>query len=392
MDFSRVDLDPENAAFLEEVRAFVDEFVTDEVLAEVRRSGSKHDATVLQEMGRLGWLLPRRPREQGGAGLSKLHAELLEHELNRSHVPMMVIGTTSLVLAAVEKHCPPDLAEEVRAGYAAGRTFICLGYTEPDSGSDIAAARTRAVRDGDGWVINGSKMFTTEAHHCQYTFLITRTDPEVRKHRGLTMFLVPLDTPGVEIRELPTIGDERTNVVYYTDVRISDRYRMGEVNGGWAVLRGPLDEEHGEDRHREVGSLSIAGEAPGHLLVEVLDAAVRWATTPADGGSRPIDDAAVRDGLGWIATEVDAAAAVPDPFGRVSTAEALIRSSAELLRIVGPRALLRRGAAGAIEDGIFEETHRMAQAPAIRGGTIEIFRNLTAQHVLGLPRQLPPAA
>ena len=100
------------------------------------------------------------------------------------------------------------------------------------------------MRDGDEWVINGQKIFTTSAQNCEHVFLITRTDPTLPKHKGLTMFLVPMDAPGIEVQALPTVGDERTNLTYYGDVRLSDRYRLGEVNNGWSVLHGPLDAEH----------------------------------------------------------------------------------------------------------------------------------------------------
>ena len=113
-----------------------------------------------------------------------------------------------------------------------GHVRLCLGYTEPEGGSDVATCKTRAVRDGDCWVINGSKMFTTGAHNCQYVFLITNTDPDAPKHKSLTMFLVPLDSPGIEIQGIRTVDGDRTNIVYYSDVRVDDKYRLGEVNDG----------------------------------------------------------------------------------------------------------------------------------------------------------------
>ena len=142
----------------------------------------------------------------------------------------------------MKKYGQPELVAELKPKVAKGEVRFCLGYTEPDGGSDIAAAKTRAVQEGDEWVINGSKMFTTGAHMSQYIFLITRTDPEQPKHRGLTMFLVPTDWPGVEVHALQTIGEERTNITYYGDVRLPDLYRIGPVNDGWTVVHGPLDQ------------------------------------------------------------------------------------------------------------------------------------------------------
>jgi alkylation response protein AidB-like acyl-CoA dehydrogenase len=225
MDFSRVPLDAEGQKFLDEVRSFMTEHVTEDVLEEERRTGSGFNERVHLALGRRGWIMPAWPAERGGAGLDPVRARILELEMRRAEVPSITHGTTRLVLSAVEKSGQPDLVAELLPGVAAGTVRFCLGYTEPDGGSDIAAAKTRAVRDGDEWVINGSKIFTTGAQNCQYTFLITRTDPELPKHRGLTMFLVPLASEGVEIQAIRTYGGERTNIVYYSDVRISDRYR-----------------------------------------------------------------------------------------------------------------------------------------------------------------------
>ena len=127
---------------------------------------------------------------------------------------------------------------------ARGTVRLTLGYSEPDGGSDIAGAKTRAVRDGDEWVINGQKIFTTNAQHSQYTFLITRTDPDAAQAPGPDHVPVPAGHPGDRNPGAAHVGDERTNIVYYSDVRISDRYRVGEVNNGWSVLHGPLDAEH----------------------------------------------------------------------------------------------------------------------------------------------------
>ena len=170
-----------------------------------------------------------------------MRRRIWELEISRAHTPWFHWGTTAMVAKAVAQFASPDLADEVLPGVLAGRLRLCLGYTEPEGGSDIATCKTRAVRDGDHWIINGSKMFTSNAHNAHYVFLITNTDPDGPKHKSLTMFLVPLDAPGVEIQGIRTIDGDRTNITYYSDVRIPDRYRIGEVNGGWTVLRGALD-------------------------------------------------------------------------------------------------------------------------------------------------------
>ena len=148
-------------------------------------------------------------------------------------------GTTSVVARLVKQFGAPELADAVLPGVLSGEIRLCLGYTEPEGGSDVATCKTRAVREGDGssWVINGSKMFTSNAQNAKYVFLLTNTDPQGPKHKNLTMFLVPLDSPGIEIQGIRTLDGDRTNIVYYSDVRVDDLYRIGEVNGGWTVMR-----------------------------------------------------------------------------------------------------------------------------------------------------------
>jgi alkylation response protein AidB-like acyl-CoA dehydrogenase len=390
MDFSPLELEGEDALIREEVRRVLAEKVTGEVRAEVERTGSSWDESLYLTLGERGWILPERPPEEGGAGLSPLQAEILQLELDRADAPLMPLGLTRLTSPAVERFGRPDLAEELIPRIARGEIRICLGYTEPDGGSDVAAAKTRAVRDGEDWVVNGSKMFTTEAQHCQYAFLLTRTNPDVPKHKGLTMFLMPLDSDGVEIGPIHTVGGERTNVVYFTDARVSDRFRLGEVDDGWRVLMGPLAAEHGEGHMPEVTPVTGMGKIPVAALENALDSAVRWAAD--DGGGAPrFADPVVRWRLAEVAIKAEGAAACKDPMGRVYGSLACIEGCAELLDVVGPEAVIKAHNEGAIQDGAMEAAHRFAQGTAIYGGTVEVFKNMVAQHVLGLPRQLPAA-
>lgn len=392
MDFSVVDLDAGAAAFAEEVHDFIATHVTAAVHEEELRTGAGFNAGLHTAMAAKGWIVPAWPAERGGAGLDRLRLRILGLAMERAHAPLITLSTTRLVLSAVERYATPELADEVIPRVVAGEVRFCLGYTEPDGGSDIAGAKTRAVRDGDQWYITGQKIFTTGAQNCQYTFLITRTDPDAPKHKGLTMFLVPLDSAGVEIGPIRTVGGERTNVVYYADVCVADRYRLGPVNGGWSVLRGPLDEEHfGAGVNDGLDDLSI-GSGWARLQGEAIDAARRWAARRRPDGTRPIDDPLVRSRLGGLALEVEAALATPGPMGRICAAETITRGAAELMDLVGPEALLPYGADGAVEDGLIDYVHRFAQGTSIYGGTTEVFRNIVAQHVLGLPRPAYPGS
>jgi alkylation response protein AidB-like acyl-CoA dehydrogenase len=394
MDFSFVPLDRGQRALAARAREFFAEQVTPEVLEHERVTGDGFNEQLHLALGKRGWIMPEWPAERGGAGLDPVSARLVEHEMYRAKAPLITLSTTRLAVTAVERYADPSIREGLLKGVAAGTVRLCLGYTEPDGGSDIAAAKVRAVRDGDEWLINGSKIFTTGAHNCQYTFLITRTDPDAPKHKGLTMFLVPLDTPGVEIQAIRTYGGERTNVVYFGDVRVSDTARLGGVNEGWAVLRGPLDREHGLGGDEIARKLS--GFPPGRVycleLARALEAAVAWALTPGPDGTRPADDPRVRYQLGKVKTELEAALATPDLMGRIKGSDAFITGAAALTDLLGPDGVLCEGTPDAPGGGRIDYAHRYAQGTATYGGTVEVYRAMVAEHVLGLPRPAYPGA
>jgi alkylation response protein AidB-like acyl-CoA dehydrogenase len=393
MNFSTVDLTPEQQRFAEEVRSVLDEIVTPEVHEHERVTGDGFNEGVHLALGSRGWLFPAWPIEEGGAGLDRVCQRILALELDRHDVPSVTMSTTNLVWAAVAQSAEPELAARLKPEVAAGRVRFCLGYSDPEGGSDIAASHLRAVQEGDEWVLNGAKMFTTGAHNCQYTFLITRTDPSLPKHKGLTMFLVPLDAPGVEIQAIRTYGGERTNAVYYADVHVPDRYRMGGVNDGWTTLRGPLDAEHGSGRADDGLSEIAQGASYLRVFERAIDATARWAkrSTRPDG-TLVAEDPAFLDRLGAQLVQHEAGLVTPGLMGRNKGSLALIAGAAELVDLIGPEALLAHGADGAIEDGAVDFAHRFAQGTATYGGTTEVFKGMIAQHVLGLPRATFPGS
>jgi alkylation response protein AidB-like acyl-CoA dehydrogenase len=253
----------------------------------------------------------------------------------------------------------------------------------------VASVTTRSVRQDDGdWVIDGQKMFTSGAHLAQYVFLLTRSNPDVPKHRGLTLFLVPLDTPGIEIQPVQTVGDERTNITYYTGVRVSDHYRVGDVDGGWSVLAYALEIEHGG----------------GFVLYqrELCEAAVAWAREARRGGQPVLADPRARERLARAAihTEVshvlelrtlwNGAEHLPDgavgAMAKLWSSERLASDARDLLDLAAPDSLLSRGAPGAAGDGRFEFSYRHAAGTRIYGGSSEIMRSVIAQKALGMPR------
>ncbi|ORW50052.1 acyl-CoA dehydrogenase [Mycobacterium paraense] len=392
MDFSRVELSAEDEAFRDEARNFLSTHMTDEVRRRDRETGDNFDEGLHLKFGAAGYLEAEwKPESEGG--FSRVRRRIWEQEKRRAHVPWVTWGTTAMVARSVAKFGRPEVRDEVLPKVFSGEVRLCLGYTEPEGGSDVATCKTRAVRDGDAWIINGSKMFTTGAHNCQYVFLITNTAPEAPKHKSLTMFLVPLDSPGIEIQGLRTVDGDRTNIVYYSDVRVDDKYRLGDVNAGWTVLREPLNVEHGAVAAAPDGlqDTSIMMHQAGSLA-EAVDNAAASVTRPGPDGRRLIDDKSVVYRLGRSAARLEVALSSPSIYGRVAIAQTMRDISPDLMDILGAASTLPFGTDGAADDGSAEYAFRFAPLVGIYGGTLEVFRNMIGQYALGLgkPNYSPP--
>jgi alkylation response protein AidB-like acyl-CoA dehydrogenase len=388
MDFSRVELSPEDQAFSEETRAFVAEHVTDEVLRRDREFGENFDVGVHLALGEAGYLTSEWKLESEG-GFTALRRRIFELEIGRAHTPWYHWGTTSVVARLVRQFGAPELTSAVLPGVLSGEIRLCLGYTEPEGGSDVATCKTRAVRDGDGssWVINGSKMFTSNAQNARYVFLLTNTDPQAPKHKSLTMFLVPLDSPGVEIQGIRTIDGDRTNIVYYSDVRVDDLYRIGEVNAGWTVMRFALDAEHGLTDREDHGlqNISVMSEH-GRVMAQAVDKAAALLAQPGPDGRCPLDDDSVKYRLGRSIARMEAALSTPGAYGRVALAQTMRDVSTDLMDLLGTVSALPADAKGSADGGAAEHLFRHALPTGIYGGTMEVFRNMIAQHELKLGR------
>jgi 3-oxocholest-4-en-26-oyl-CoA dehydrogenase alpha subunit len=392
MDFSAVELSTEDTQFRDQLRAFLDKHVTDEVRRRDRETGENFDEGVHEALGAEGYLASDWKDESEG-GFSSLHRRIWNLEIGRAHTPWFHWGTTAMVAKTVRQFGSAELADEVLPGVLSGRIRLCLGYTEPEGGSDVATCKTRATRDGTGWIINGSKMFTSNAHNAKYVFLLTNTDPDAPKHKNLTMFLVPMDTPGIEIQPLRTIDGDRTNIVYYSDVRVDDKYRIGDVNGGWAVLRGALDVEHGTAEGEDDGLQRIAVMSEQlTLMAEAIDKIAALVAQPGPDGRRLIDDKSVAYRLGRSIARTEAALSTPGMFGRVANAQTMRDVSPELMDLLGTASALPVDTNGAADDGGAEYIFRLASPTGVYGGTLEVFRNMIAQHELGLgrPNYSPP--
>lgn len=385
---------PSSAAFRREAQAFVVEHVTPDTAERAHRSGTMHDWDLHRALAHRGWLTASWPVELGGQGRHPADVMALLDELARVEAPFDGWVTTMSACGALIAKGSEEQRRTVLPAVAAGEAIIALGFSEPESGSDVAAAATRAVRDGDGWVINGQKMFTSLAHEARWVLLLTRTNADVAKHRGLTVFLVPLDSAGIEIQPVRTLGGERTNITFYTDVRVGDDARVGAVDGGWEVVLAALAFERG----------SAFGAIPSFLGTArlVLEEAADWVRRTTDGPANLLDDPLVQVRLGRAATayevarllgyrSLDAAAngGIPDveaAQAKLFAAESLQAICSDLLDMLGQDGLIAWGEPGAPGGGLFEHAFRHAPVTTIYGGTSEIMRTIVADRGLRLPR------
>lgn len=377
MDFSTFDTSPRYQEFRGRVRAFLDRELTPEVRAEAEARSDEHHPGFFRALGREGWIIPDLGSSEGGADLDFWEYEILDAELEAAQAPIINVFTTRMIFPSIQRFARDEVRDKVIAEVVSGQTALTLGYTEPSGGSDIADARTRARREDDGsWTINGSKVFMTGAHHAKYTFLLTTSDPGAKKGQGLTMFVVPLDLPGVQIDPIWTLG-ERTNTVFFGDVKVPDIYRLGDIGEGWEVLQGPLDAEHGiggaaEGHHGDTGVLYQRRLAHG------LRYGLQWAMSH---GIDPQDSATARV-IGETALRLMLSGATKGLTARVLAAQNYIDGIDDLVSLTGEDSLVDDIQEPAGQLGVLQ---RQAQVSTIYGGTVEVFRNLIARE-LGLPK------
>src|SRR2546421_8251207 len=243
MDF---ELSPEQVAFREEVERFLDEHddpevfdVTRENMAQIVDTPKKR--AFMRKVGDRGWLGITWPKEWGGQESDGVYEYLLNEALARRGGPQIGKGV-GIIGKTILAHGNDRLKREFLPKILRNEVEFAVGYSEPDAGSDAASMKLRAIRDGDGWRLNGQKTWTTSAHFAEWYWVGARTDTE-SKHHGITLFLVPLDHPGITINGIWTMGDERTNDVFFDDVFVHDDYMVGELNHGFQYISEALDLE-----------------------------------------------------------------------------------------------------------------------------------------------------
>jgi alkylation response protein AidB-like acyl-CoA dehydrogenase len=378
------DIGQDAEALAAETRTFFERTLTPELKAKAHYSFDGHDPYVHKKLAEEGLLYPSWPKEIGGRAASPYAAAAANRVWEEVGWSGHAMSTTRMVGMVINMFGSEALKKEVLSKIISGEAICSLGYTEPRSGSDAFAAETRALREGTGWRINGQKMFTSGANIAQYVMLLTRTDPNAPKHKGLTMFIVPLDANGVTIQPVYTFQDERTNITYYDNVFVPDSYRLGEVNGGNKVTAMGLSLEHGGAGFlapllrllKETEAFCRETKRKGRPMIEDPRVQVRLAQVFCHGELVSM----IGNLLSWASVEKKNV--LVGSVGKLFSSEMFQRDAADLLDLTAPESLLKRK--GPIE--YIDQSYRHAQATTIYGGTSEIHRSQIAERGLGLPR------
>jgi 3-oxocholest-4-en-26-oyl-CoA dehydrogenase alpha subunit len=394
MDF---EFSPEQRAFSAEVEQFLDEHDDPEVFDLTRENMAQIVDTpkrraFMASLGEKGWLGITWPAEWGGQEGDGVYEFLLNEALAGRGGPQIGKGV-GIIGKTILAHGSDFLKREFLPKILRNEVEFAVGYSEPDAGSDAASMKLKAVKDGDGWRLDGQKTWTTSAHFAEWYWVGARTDPD-NKHHGITLFLVPLDHPGITINGIWTMGDERTNEVFFDDVFVPDEYVVGEVNHGFQYISEALDLER----------FTMFTFSPIKQRLDVLTEHVRTATLDGE----PLrDDPVIRRRLAELHTEAEVARVLglrvvaasiasheqggPPPTTESSeyklfATEYSKRLADASMDLGGPGAQLRVKTEEAPMAGRAESTYRYTVIDTIGGGASEIQKNIIARRKLGLPK------
>lgn len=378
-------------AFRAEVRAFLREVDTPALRAEIasRTETAKlgpERQRVRDALEERGWARMCWPPELGGEGRSQWFQFVLTEEFAKAELPY-ASGFGSMVGPAIQRFGTEAQREKYLPGIWGNEITICLGYSEPNAGTDLAALETLAVRDGDDWLINGQKLWTSAADTASHVWLAARTDPDAPKHRGISTFIVPMDTPGISVRDIPTMGGASTHEVFFEDARVPGDALIGEVNRGWYIIANALDHERvwigagGGLRHTFDRLLAHLRERRPELLE---DAAVRARLVELEL------DLDVMEGLVLTNASIVAAGDTPTmeaSMSKIWTSDLRYRISSVAMDLLGREgALAGESGGGAPLAGELERTYRNSPVQRFGGGTNDVQRDIIARRGLGLPR------
>ncbi len=386
----RIELTDEQRAFRDELRRYFDAMMTPALRVELASDGEGGGPgfrAAMRQMGRDGLLGLSWPKRDGGSERPAVDQFIFADEVQAAGFPLPFL-TLSTVGPMLREHGTEEQREHFCKKILAGELFFSIGYSEPEAGTDLASLRTTATLDGDEWVIRGQKMWTSLAEYADYIWLAARTDPDVAKHAGLSIFLVPTTAPGFSLSPVHTVGGVRTNATYYDDVRVPTDHLIGGVNNGWRLITGQLNHER------------ISISTPGRLQRSLHDVTA-WARTTAVDGQAVIDIEWVQQTLARVAVgarvlrlmnwkqawaadhgrpDMAASSAI-----KVYGSELQMEAHRSLLDVLGIAGVLRGDSPGAVLAGRIEASYRSGLILSFGGGTNEIQRDIIAMAGLGLP-------
>ena len=384
-----VDLTPEQHALRHKVRDYFQALMTPELREQLRgKEGGELYRQTIRQMGRDGWLAVGLGPAHGGQGYAATEQLIFFEEANIAGAPLPFV-TISTVGPALMEHGSAAQKERFLPGIAAGEIMFAIGYSEPDAGSDLAVLKTSARLDGEHFVVNGNKLWTSGAESADFIWLAARTDPTLARHKGVSILILDTTSPGFSSTVIPTTSNP-TTATYYDNVRVPKDMLVGELNGGWKLITAQLN-------HERLGLGSWSDKVAGLFRRVFL-----WARSRDEQGRRAMDKAWVRSSLAEsyarleamrlinlrIAANLEqermdvALSSTTKVYGSESAIEILRRLSG----IVGANGSLRSGSAAAALHGELEYELRAAITVTFGGGTNEIQRELIAQFGLGMPR------
>jgi len=377
---------PDQLALRAELRAYFAQLLTPEVrhALDTETEGGETFRKIVRQMGSDGWLGIGWPVEFGGQGRPATDQFIFFTEVQRARAPFPFV-TLSTVGPMIIAHGTEEQKKFFLSGILAGEINCAIGYTEPEAGTDLASLRTRAVLDGDEWVINGNKIFTSGADQSDYIWLACRTDPDAPKHKGISIILVPTSTPGFSCTPIVTVGGVATTASYYTDVRVPKDALIGDLHGGWRLITGQLN-------HERVGLAAVSA-----LAFRLWDEVAAWVVEQGftDVGWIQQDLAVTyslleaQKLLTWrmTAAVADGTLGAADSSSvKVFGTESTVEIYHKLLGIVGAAGYLSPGSPGAVLQGDLERAGRQAQINTFGGGVNEIQREILAMAGLGMKR------
>lgn len=383
---------PEQEALRAELREYFARLITPERRAALAvQSGEYGEGDVyrevVREMGRDGWLALGWPEEYGGQNRSSIEQLIFTDEAAIAGAPVPFL-TINSVAPTIMHFGTEEQKSFFLPKIAAGEIHFAIGYSEPESGTDLASLRTSAVRDGEDWIVNGQKMWTSLIAYADYVWLAARTDPEAKKHRGISMLIVPTTAEGFSWTPVHTMAGPDTSATYYQDVRVPDSARVGAVNEGWKLMTNQLNHER----------VALTSAAP---IQGALESVTEWAkTTRRADGTRVIDQEWVQIALARVQAGVDflklmnweiswQAEHAPRPADasacKVYGTEFATEAYRLLMEVLGPVATQRQDSPGALLRGRIERLQRSALILTFGGGTNEVQRDIIAMTSLGLP-------